>query len=163
VDYPYGAERWPLDGTFPTDYRFTGQRGEQSLRARTSYRPSQLRKPFEWLAIRVHTITGGSHMLEQTGAERVFSWLLVAAPLLILGWWLFRRAIIRSRHLIYVILPASLFLANLVLTLREPLFSTWSLKLLFSVLGAALVMIPVLVILRLKNVQMDQLDEKKDR
>jgi RHS repeat-associated protein len=29
--YPYGAERWPLDGTFPTDYRFTGQRQEQSL------------------------------------------------------------------------------------------------------------------------------------
>jgi RHS repeat-associated protein len=29
--YPYGAERWPLDGTFPTDYRFTGQRNEQSL------------------------------------------------------------------------------------------------------------------------------------
>jgi RHS repeat-associated protein len=29
--YPYGAERWPLDSTFPTDYRFTGQRHEQSL------------------------------------------------------------------------------------------------------------------------------------
>jgi RHS repeat-associated protein len=28
VDYPYGAERWPLDGTFPTDYRFTGQKYE---------------------------------------------------------------------------------------------------------------------------------------
>jgi RHS repeat-associated protein len=26
--YPYGAERWPLDGTFPTDYRFTGQKYE---------------------------------------------------------------------------------------------------------------------------------------
>jgi hypothetical protein len=24
--YPYGAERWPLDGTFPTDCRFTRQR-----------------------------------------------------------------------------------------------------------------------------------------
>jgi len=23
--YPYGTERWALDGTFPTDYRFTGQ------------------------------------------------------------------------------------------------------------------------------------------
>ena len=29
--YPYGAERWPLDGAFPTDYRFTGQRFEESL------------------------------------------------------------------------------------------------------------------------------------
>ncbi len=23
--YPYGTERWPVDGTFPTEYRFTGQ------------------------------------------------------------------------------------------------------------------------------------------
>jgi RHS repeat-associated protein len=29
--YPYGAERWPLDGTFPTDYKFTGQRFEAGL------------------------------------------------------------------------------------------------------------------------------------
>jgi RHS repeat-associated protein/uncharacterized repeat protein (TIGR01451 family) len=29
--YPYGAERWPLDGAFPTDYRFTGQRIETTL------------------------------------------------------------------------------------------------------------------------------------
>jgi len=29
--YPYGTERWPLDGTFPTDYRFTGQRIESAL------------------------------------------------------------------------------------------------------------------------------------
>jgi hypothetical protein len=29
--YPYGAERWPLDGAFPTDYRFTGQRFEAGL------------------------------------------------------------------------------------------------------------------------------------
>jgi hypothetical protein len=29
--YPYGAERWPLDGTFPTDYRFTGQKYEAGV------------------------------------------------------------------------------------------------------------------------------------
>ncbi|HNR97715.1 MAG TPA: RHS repeat-associated core domain-containing protein, partial [Anaerolineae bacterium] len=29
--YPYGTERWALDGTFPTDYRFTGQLLESSL------------------------------------------------------------------------------------------------------------------------------------
>jgi RHS repeat-associated protein len=31
--FPYGGERWrwPEDGTFPTDYRFTGQRWEQPL------------------------------------------------------------------------------------------------------------------------------------
>jgi RHS repeat-associated protein len=29
--YPYGTERWPEDGTFPTDYRFTGQLLESSL------------------------------------------------------------------------------------------------------------------------------------
>ena len=23
--YPYGTERWPVDGTFPTESRFTGQ------------------------------------------------------------------------------------------------------------------------------------------
>jgi hypothetical protein len=102
-------------------------------------------------------------MLERTDAQRAFLWLLVAAPLLTLGWWLYKRAIIRSRHLIYMILPTSLFLANLILVIREPLFSTWSLKLLFSVLGSALVMIPVLVILRLRNVQMDQLDRKRNR
>jgi hypothetical protein len=29
--YPYGAERWPLDRTFPTDYRFTGQKYEAGV------------------------------------------------------------------------------------------------------------------------------------
>jgi RHS repeat-associated protein len=29
--YPYGVERWPNDGTMPTDYRFTGARLEQPL------------------------------------------------------------------------------------------------------------------------------------
>ena len=29
--YPYGTERWALDGTFPTDYRFTGQLLDSSL------------------------------------------------------------------------------------------------------------------------------------
>jgi RHS repeat-associated protein len=28
--YPYGQERWPEGGTFPTDYRFTGQRLDAS-------------------------------------------------------------------------------------------------------------------------------------
>ena len=28
---PYGEVRWPLDGTFPTDYRFTGQPLESGL------------------------------------------------------------------------------------------------------------------------------------
>jgi len=29
--YPYGTERWPQDGTFPTEYRFTGQLLDASL------------------------------------------------------------------------------------------------------------------------------------
>jgi len=29
--YPYGTERWALDGAFPTDYRFTGQLLDSSL------------------------------------------------------------------------------------------------------------------------------------
>jgi len=102
-------------------------------------------------------------VFEQTDAGRALLWLFVVAPLLAAGWWLFKRAVIRSRHLICMVLPASLFLANLVLSVREPLLSTWDLRLLFSALGAVLVMIPVLVILRLKNVKMDQLDRKRGK
>lgn len=102
-------------------------------------------------------------MLVQTDAGWAFLWLLVAAPLLAVGWWLFKRSIIRARHVIYVILPTSLFLANLVLAIREPILSTWNSRLLFSALGVAGVMIPVLVILRLKHVKMDQLDRKRPK
>lgn len=102
-------------------------------------------------------------MLEQTDAERALSWMLVAAPLLTIGWWLFKRGVLRARHLIYVFLPFSLTLANLVLVVTEPLLSTWSAKLLFSIIGATVVMIPVLITLRIKKVDVDQLDQKRGK
>jgi len=52
---PYGEERWPQDGTFPTAYRFTGQReeGAPGLEPLTSPgfadaadRPERFPKPF---------------------------------------------------------------------------------------------------------------------
>ena len=69
-------------------------------------------------------------MLEQTGAERALSWLLIAAHLLTIGWWIFKRGVLRARYLIYVFLPLSIALANLVMVVSEPMLSTWSAKLL---------------------------------
>jgi hypothetical protein len=101
-------------------------------------------------------------MLEQIDTERALAWLLVAAPLLTIGWWLFKRGVLRARHLIYVFLPLSLTLANLVVVVSEPLLSRWSAKLLFSAIGATAIMIPVLITLRFKKVDIDQLDQKRD-
>jgi len=102
-------------------------------------------------------------MLEQTDAERAFSWLLVAAPLLTIGLWLFKRGLLRARYLIYAFFPLSLTLANLVLVVNEPLLSRWSAKLLFSAIGAIVAMIPGFIILRVKKVDVDQLDQIRDK
>jgi hypothetical protein len=43
------------------------------------------------------------------------------------------------------------------------LLSTWGARLLFSIVGSTLIMIPILVILRIQGVDIDEWDHKRDK
>jgi hypothetical protein len=100
-------------------------------------------------------------MLSQEQANGVISWIVVAVLLASIGLWLYSKGTLRARHLIYLFLPLSLICANLVLAIWTPLLSTWSARVLLSVIGAALAMVPVHVALRIRKVDLDELDRKR--
>lgn len=108
-------------------------------------------------------------MLKQEAYD-VLSWALVGVPLLAIGLWLFRRGTLRARHLVYGYQPLSIMLANLVLATSHSLrstnwspLSTWGARLLFSFIVTVLVMMPALIVLRIKGVDIDEWDRKRGK
>jgi len=93
---------------------------------------------------------------------RIFSGILVLAVLLSVGLWLFYRGLLRARVLIYVCFPLSLVLSVFVVSIWSPLLPTWIGRLLFSFVGAAVIMIPVLAILRIRGIDIDEWDRRRD-
>jgi uncharacterized membrane protein YcgQ (UPF0703/DUF1980 family) len=91
---------------------------------------------------------------------RILSGMFVITVSLSVGLWLFYRRILRARYLMYIYAPLSLTLSFLVVSIWSPILPTWGAKLVFSIIGATLIMIPALVILRLKGVDVDEWDHK---
>lgn len=100
-------------------------------------------------------------MLPQDQATGVISWIAVASLLVAIGLWLYSKGILRTRQFIYVFLPVSLTLANLVAVMWFAALRTWGARLLVSTAGMLLVMLPVHMTLRLKGVDVDKLDRKR--
>jgi hypothetical protein len=87
--------------------------------------------------------------------------LVTITILLLIGLLLFEKGILRARQLIYVYLPVALTLIMLITATWERRFSTWIAELLFSILATVSVMVVLLVIWRIKKVDVDQLDQKR--
>jgi hypothetical protein len=94
-------------------------------------------------------------------AFRVLSGLIVIAVFSCVGLGLFYLGILRARHLVYVYTPLSLVISFLVASIWDPILSTWVARLLFGIVMAALVMIPMLVILRIQGVDIDDWDRRR--
>ena len=101
-------------------------------------------------------------MLSQE-AVRLLSGIAVCVVLFSTGLWLFSRGVLRARYLIYVYLPVSLVLTILVLAMQSPLLPSWSARLLFSFAGAALIMIPGLIILWIRRADIDEWDQRRNK
>ena len=86
----------------------------------------------------------------------------IAIPLII-GAMLFEKGILRARQLIYLYLPVAMVLIMLITATWQRRFSSWGVELLFSILAAASVMGVLLVIWRIKKIDIDRLDEKRGR
>jgi hypothetical protein len=88
---------------------------------------------------------------------------VVGIPYLI--WqWLFNKGVARAWHLLYVILPLSGIVAFLVFAQGIPLLTTWSTRLLFSVVATVFAMAPVYVMMKLRKMNSGQLGESwRDR
>lgn len=61
------------------------------------------------------------------------------------GLWLCRKGILRERYFLWVVLPSSLFLGFLAVSMRSHLPRTAEMKVLASFIAAVLVMTPVVV------------------
>jgi hypothetical protein len=93
---------------------------------------------------------------------RIVSGVSVGTILFSSGLWLFYRGMLRARHLIYVHLPLSLVLTVLAASIWIPLLPTWRSRLLFSVIGAALIWLPVPLIFWMKGIDIDEWDRRRD-
>lgn len=89
--------------------------------------------------------------------------IVTISVLLLPGLLLFEKRIIRARHLIYVYLPVMLTLFMLITAIWNRRFSSWIAELLLSIAAATSVMVTLLVIWRIKGVDVDQLDQKRGR
>jgi hypothetical protein len=92
---------------------------------------------------------------------RFLSAVLVLVLSLAIGTGLFYCGLLRARYLIYGYLPLSLMLTMLVLSWRSQLLSTWVARLLFSIVGTTLIMVPMLVSLRRTGVDVDEWDRRR--
>jgi hypothetical protein len=98
-------------------------------------------------------------MLLESDVVQVVLWVMIAGPLLAGGSWLSRRGIISPKCFVYVLMPLSLTLANMIVATRQPILSSWTLRSLFSALMAVVVVIPIWIVLKVKRVDLTEPDK----
>ena len=95
-------------------------------------------------------------MLLESDVVQVVLWAMIAGPLLVGGSWLSRRGTISMKCFVYVLMPVSLALANMIVAVRQPILSSWILRSLFSAFMALVVTIPVWIVLKVKRVDLEK-------
>ena len=95
-------------------------------------------------------------MLLESDPVQLVLWVMIAGPLLIGGSWLSRRGTINPKCFVYVLMPVSLALANMVVAAKQPILSTWTMRALFSSSMALVVAIPIWIMLKVKRVDLDK-------
>ena len=79
------------------------------------------------------------------------------------GLWLCRKGILRERYFLWVVLPLSLFLGFLAVSVRSHLPRTWEMKVLASIIATVMVMTAAVVGMKTRGFGLGKRTRKKQK
>jgi hypothetical protein len=101
-------------------------------------------------------------MLSQEAANGALAAGAVVAFLLSIGLLLMRKGLLRARHWVGICWPLSGMAGGLAYFSIDPLFSTWTARIIASAVSAVLITVGMWIILLIAKADIDQWDKERE-